>query len=308
MKKIFKKSLVALLTISMFAFALTGCGNDSKSSKSSDDAKTAENETVTKDKGTIKLVYVNWAEGIAMTNLAKVILEEKMGYDVEMTMADVAPIFTSLADNDQDVFMDAWLPITHKSYMDKYGDNLDDLGNNFEGAKIGLVVPDYMDINSISELNDIADDLDGEIIGIDSGAGIMQSAESAIDVYGLNLELLPGSGPAMTAALGSAIEDKEPIVVTGWAPHWKFAKWNLKFLDDPEGAFGDAENIHTITRKGFSDDMPTAAAFFTNFFMDSQQLGDLMGAISDSDEDPASVAKAWMEENEALVQSWIPAE
>lgn len=40
--------------------------------------------------------------------------------------------------------------------------------------------------------------------------------------------------------------------------------------------------------------------------MDSQQLGDLMGAIADSDGDPEVVAKAWMEDNEDLVNSWIP--
>eukprot|EP00831_Metopus_contortus_P059848 TRINITY_DN51815_c0_g1_i2.p2 TRINITY_DN51815_c0_g1~~TRINITY_DN51815_c0_g1_i2.p2 ORF type:complete len:134 (+),score=41.03 TRINITY_DN51815_c0_g1_i2:67-468(+) len=35
-------------------------------------------------KETVKLGYVNWAEGIAMTNLSAVILEDKMGYQVDM--------------------------------------------------------------------------------------------------------------------------------------------------------------------------------------------------------------------------------
>ncbi len=296
MKNLFKKTVAIVLAITICGFVLIGCG---KKSEGTSDAE---------KKGTIKLVYVNWAEGIAMTNLAKVILEEKMGYDVEVTMADVAPIFTSLANGDQDVFMDAWLPITHESYMSEYGDDLEDLGYNFEGARVGLVVPAYMDINSISELNDIADELDNEIIGIDSGAGIMKATETAIDTYGLNLNLISGSGPAMTASLGTAIDREKPIVVTGWTPHWKFARWDLKFLEDPQGIYGDAENIHTIARKGFKVDEKEAAEFFSNFYMNSDQLGDLMGAIADSDEDPDVVAKAWMEENEDLIQSWIPTE
>ena len=44
----------------------------------------------------ISLTYVNWAEGIAMTHLAKAIFEEQ-GYKVEMLNADVAPIFASLS-------------------------------------------------------------------------------------------------------------------------------------------------------------------------------------------------------------------
>ena len=221
-------------------------------------------------------------------------------------MADVAPIFTALSSGDQDAFMDAWLPVTHASYMEEYGNDVDDLGYNFEKAKIGLVVPAYVGIDSIDQLNDVKDDFGGEIIGIDSGAGIMGATETALETYDLDYELIPGSGPAMTAALGTAIEDEEAIVVTGWAPHWKFARWDLKFLEDPEGVYGAEENIHTITRKGLGDDMPEVAQFLENFYMDSQQLGSLMGEIADSDEDPDAVAKAWMEANEDLVNSWIP--
>jgi len=298
MKKFMKKGLTMVLVLTLLATILVGCGSDSSSS--GDDSS--------ESKGTVKLVYVNWSEGIAMTNLAKAILEEKMGYEVEMSMADVAPIFTSLSTGDQDVFMDAWLPVTHASYWDEYGDDIEDLGTNFEGAKIGLVVPAYMDIDTIEELKDMADELDGEIVGIDAGAGIMSTTETAIKTYGLDdFTLVTGSGPAMTASLDAAIKDKEPIVVTGWEPHWMFAKYDLKFLEDSKGVYGDSEDIHTLTRTGFSNDMPEVAEFFKNFFMTSQELGDLMGAIADSDEEADVVAKKWMEEHEELVDSWISA-
>ncbi|MDN5352170.1 MAG: glycine betaine/proline transport system substrate-binding protein [Clostridiales bacterium] len=299
MKTQSKKWFALILAIVLGVMMLSGCSSESGTAVDG----TASGEDASK--GTVKLVYVNWAEGVAMTNLAKVILEEKMGYDVEVTMADVAPIFTALSSGDQDAFMDAWLPVTHAKYMEEYGDDLDDLGYNFENAKIGLVVPAYVDIDSIEALNGAKDEFNGEIIGIDSGAGIMSATESAIDTYGLDYDLIPGSGPAMTAALGTAIEDNQAIIVTGWAPHWMFARWDLKFLDDPEGVYGADENIHTITRKGLSEDMPDVAAFLTNFYLDSQQLGSLMGEIADSDEDPEVVAKAWMESNEALVDSWL---
>ncbi|MDK2868059.1 MAG: glycine betaine/proline transport system substrate-binding protein [Clostridiales bacterium] len=317
MRKGNMKWVALILTLLLSLMMLAGCSetapetsgstSGSESEATSTDDQSAD-QTSDAEKGTVKLVYVNWSEGVAMTNLAKAILEDKMGYTVEITMADVAPIFTSLANGDQDAFMDAWLPTTHASYMDEYGDDLDDLGNNFEDAKIGLVVPSYVAINSIEELNDVADDFNHELIGIDSGAGIMKATDAAIEAYGLDYELIPGSGPAMTAALGAAIEDNEAIAVTGWAPHWKFARWDLKFLEDPQGVYGGSENIHTITRKGFSDDMPDVAAFLTNFYMDGQQLGDLMGAIADSDDDPVDVARVWMADHEELVNSWIPAE
>lgn len=226
MKNFFKKA-VALAIVSVLSVGiLTACAGDDQDGAGS--------------KGTVNLGYVNWSEGIAMTNLAAAILEDEMGYKVDMTLADVAPIFTSLSSGNTDAFLDAWLPTTHASYMERYGDDLDDLGFNYENARLGLVVPEYVDINSIEELNDKKGDFNGEIVGIDSGAGVMLNTESAIEQYELDFELIPGSGPTMTAALKKAIDAKEPIVVTGWSPHWKFSRWDLKILDDPKNVYGDA--------------------------------------------------------------------
>lgn len=291
LKLIISVLLVSVLSLGLFA----GCDQSTGTSNDADEPK-----------GTIKIGYVNWAEGIAITNLAKAVLEDKMGYEVEITMADVAPVFTSVASGKHDAFMDAWLPVTHESNMNEYGDKLVDLGYNFEGARIGLVVPEYVTINSIEELNDSKDKFNGEIIGIDSGAGIMNATESAIQEYELDLKLQTGSGPVMTAALKKAIDKGEWIAVTGWDPHWKFARWDLKFLEDPKGVYGAVENIHTVARKDLEQDMPDVAQFFRNFKMDSQNLGDLMGAIADSDEDPIVPATQWMNDNEDLVNNWIP--
>ncbi|APM38161.1 glycine betaine ABC transporter substrate-binding protein [Clostridium kluyveri] len=295
MNKELKKLVVLAFSIILVIGTLSGCGN------TIGDANDKES------KRTVKLVYVNWAEGIAMTNLVSAILQDKMGYKVDMKQGDVGMVFTSLSSGDMDVFLDGWLPLTHKDYMDKYKGKLDNLGVNFENAKIGLVVPSYMNINSIEELNGIKDELDGKIVGIDAGAGIMKVTNKAIKEYNLNYELLEGSGATMTAMLKKAEDKKGPIVVTGWKPHWKFATWDLKFLDDPKGVFGETENIYTITRTGFEKDMPEVAQFLKNFKMNDQQLGSLMGDIKDNaSKEPIDVAREWMKNNEELVNSWVP--
>lgn len=306
MKK--KRGIAYFLTGVLCLGLLMGCGQSTGGTGSG--SQSAGSSQAGGTKQTVKIGYVNWSEGIAMTNLVAAVLEDKMGCDVELTMTDAAPLFASLASGGTDVFLDSWLPVTHASYMDKYGADLDDLGYNFKDAKIGLVVPSYMQIDSIEDLNGIKDQLDGKIVGIDAGAGIMSTTDTAISEYGLDYELMPGSGPTMTAALKKAIDAKTPIVVTGWTPHWMFARWDLKFLDDPKGVYGAGEFIHTITRKGFSDDCPEVAQFLKNFFMTDQQLGDLMGAIADSTEgqDPIDVARTWMNANQELVNSWIPAQ
>lgn len=283
-----KRILALGLSVLLLAGAMAGCGQTGKGSK------------------TVKLGYVNWAEGIAMTNLAAAVMEDEMGYKVELTMADVAPVFTSVASGNTDAFMDAWLPITHEDYMNKYGDKLDDLGINYDNARLGLAVPSYVPVNSIEELNANKNLFKGEIIGIDSGAGLMRVTEQAISEYGLDYKLLPGSGPTMTAALQKAINANEPIVVTAWKPHWKFSRWDLKMLEDPKEIFGAAEDIHTVARKGLAEDMPDVAEFLTNFRMDEQELGSLMDAIENDGGEPLDVARKWAKDNAELVQSWLP--
>lgn len=291
------RKITTIIFAAMFTvFSLAGCGNTI--------GKDSGKDTGTKKQ--VKLGYVNWSEGVAMTNLAAVILEDKMGYDVEMTMADAGIIFTSISEGDTDAFLDGWLPVTHKEYMETYKDKVVDLGYNFENARIGLVVPAYVEIDSIEEFNSVSDKFKGKIIGIDAGAGIMNATETAIKEYGLDAELIEGSGPAMTTMLKQAIDKNEYIAVTGWKPHWKFARWDLKFLEDPKKVYGEVENIHTIARLGLEEDMPDVATFLKNFKMDDKQLGGLMGMIADSDKDPLEVAREWMNQNEELVNNWIP--
>lgn len=253
---------------------------------------------------TVRIGYVSWAEGIAMTHLAKVILEDRMGYDVELTMADPAPIFTSLAEGNLDFFLDAWLPLTHSSHMEKYGDRLNDLGYNYQGARIGLVVPQYVEVNTIPELRENAGLFNGAITGIDSGAGIMEATRKAIDQYNLDMRLITSSGAAMTASLSDAVQADEPIVVTGWKPHWKFARWDLKFLEDPEKVYGEEENIHAIARPRIASDLPEVVSFFKNFQFNDQQIGTLMDAMNKSASEETA-ARNWIEDHEDLVAGWI---
>lgn len=301
-----KKSITAALLAGILCLSsLAGCSQNASGSSAAATSAAAGSDSG-KTKPTIQIGYVNWSEDIAMTNLMEAILEDKMGYQVKQVQTDVAPLFASLANGSTDVFLDCWLPVTHKDYMAKYGSDLKDYGVSFDNAKIGLVVPSYVKINSIEDLNSMKSDFDGTIVGIDSGAGIMTTTDKAIKEYGLDYKLMPGSGPTMTAALKKAVDQKKPIVVTGWQPHWMFAKWDLKFLEDPKGVYGSAESIHKLGRKGLDTDAPEVAEFLTKFKMTSDQLGDLMGTVEDAD-DPLAAARSWMNDNADAVKAWLPA-
>lgn len=288
------KRVLSLLGVFILSAALFTACNQSQEEKS---AKTAD------------LVYVNWAEGIAYTNLAKVVLEDKMNYEVEITSAGVGPAYTAVANGDSDAFMETWLPTLHADYVEQYKEDIIDLGTVYDGTKSGLVVPEYVDINKISELNDVVEKFDGKITGIDAGAGIMKTTSKVIEDYGLNYELVQSSGPAMTSALQKAYDNKEPIVVTGWKPHWMFGRFDLKFLEQDEELKKWKEgNIHIMGRKNLMEDKPELAAFLSNMKLTDAELSDLMVKMQDTDRNKEEVAKEWLANNEEVVQDWIPAE
>ncbi|SEW41273.1 glycine betaine ABC transporter substrate-binding protein [Chitinophaga arvensicola] len=251
----------------------------------------------------ITIGYVNWAEGVAMTQLAKNILEQK-GYTVTLKNADVAPIFAAVAGGDADVFLDTWMPVTHQNYMETFGQKVTVLNTNYEGARIGLVVPDYVAVKSIEELNAAKKKFDGHIVGIDAGAGIMNKAEQAVKDYGLDYQLQSSSEAAMMATLKKSIDEKQPVVITGWAPHWMFARYQLRFLEDPKKVFGETEKIQTIANNEFSVSDTVAVNFFRKFQLNSEQLGSLMGALADADGKEDAAVKDWIGKNQELVKQW----
>ncbi len=153
-------------------------------------------------------------------------------------------------------------------------------------------------------MNAVADQFDGKIIGIEPGAGIMLATEDAIVEYDLDYELIASSSAGMAAELRSAYNKEEWVVVTGWAPHWKFDRFDLKFLDDPKGVYGEAEDIVTVARLGLAEDQPEAYGIIKRFEWTGSDIAEVMTAIEDGvPEDEA--ARAWITANPDKVSYWI---
>lgn len=147
----------------------------------------------------------------------------------------------------------------------------------------------------------------GVITGIEPGAGIMALTEKAIEEYDLDYTLLSSSSAGMATELTKAIPEEKWIVVTGWTPHWKFARFDLKYLDDPKGIFGGEEYIATLARKGLKEDKPGVYAILKRFNWTAADMETVMleveqGATIDT------AAANWITANKATVDGWIGAD
>lgn len=249
----------------------------------------------------VKIAYVQWDSEVASTNVIAEVLKSK-GYDVELTPLDNAVMWQTVANGNADFTTSAWLPKTHGQYFNKYKNSLDDLGPHVENVKIGLVVPKYMNVNSIEELSNQADK---QITGIEPGAGIMKSAKQSLKDYP-NLsswKLLSASTGAMTTTLGKAIKNKDQVVITGWSPHWMFAKYDLKYLKDPKKSFGSEEHINTIARKNLKKDMPKVYKIIDKFKWTKEDMESIMLDM-DKGMEPAKAAQKWIKNHKKEVSEW----
>ncbi|MBT2569824.1 glycine betaine ABC transporter substrate-binding protein [Planococcus sp. ISL-110] len=279
---------------------LTACGNTDGESDS--DQTATQVEEGTKE---LTISQINWAENIAVTNMWKVILEEK-GYDVKLNVLNMGVTMQALESGDIDASLEVWLPVQDANYLEEYQDTVNfSEATWYDNAKVGLIVPSYVEeVNSVEDLNEHKDIFGSKIVGFDPGAGTMEVTEQLIKDYDLDFKLLQSSEAAMLAEISEAIKNEEPIVAPLWSPHWVFSKYDLKFLEDPQNTFGGIEKIHHATRQGFEEDHPEVSEWLKNWKMEDEQIGELIEYV-ESAEDPLAGATKWVEENEELIGEWV---
>lgn len=99
----------------------------------------------------IELVTMPWEAEQASAAVMEQVLSD-YGYDVTVTEVDPAILFESIAGDSADASVAPALPVTQGHLYDKHEDEVVDLGSNLEGLQNGFVVPEYMDIDSIEDL------------------------------------------------------------------------------------------------------------------------------------------------------------
>ncbi|MBT2422110.1 ABC transporter permease/substrate binding protein [Streptomyces sp. ISL-22] len=277
----------------------------------SGDAEATANGRQGRDAGkTVDLGYFPWDEAIAATYLWQNVLEDR-GYRPKVRQLDPGPLYSSLAGGQMDVQLDAWLPTTHQAYWDKYGSRLEDLGSWYGPTSLELTVPSYVKgVDSLADLKGQSAKFGGKIIGIEASAGMMGTLNSRVlKAYGLQGEykVVSSSTSSMLAELDRAIKKKEPVVVTLWSPHWAYGKYDLKKLKDPEGAWGKGEQIHTVARKGFSDEFPELAGWLKDFKLTEKQLASLEVAIQKGGAgNEKESARTWLDAHPGIEDKMAP--
>ena len=251
---------------------------------------------------TINMGTMSWEDLTPITDITKKVLEDA-GYKVNVTeFSEWGIAYAALSKGDIQLLA-SQINYVAQDYWDKNKNKLEKISAVSHGLFQGVAVPKYVTIDSLDQLNGVADKFDGKIIGIEPGAGLMRDTANAKKAYDLKLQLVEGSTAAMTAALKSAIDRKEWIAVTLWEPSWMTQKYDVKFLKDPKGVFPPPQSYYWIGHKGFSEQFPHAREVIASVYVPLADITEINGEVKDGKTMEQAV-KDWTAAHADLIKRW----
>jgi len=257
---------------------------------------------------------VGWTDITATTAATSVVLAG-LGYETEVEVLSVPVTYTSLKNNDIDLFLGNWMPTMEadiRPYLDD--GSVEQVGVNLEGAKYTLAVPTYLADKGLKDFADIAsfkDELDGEIYGIEPGNDgnrlILDMIEN--DTFGLSgFELVESSEQGMLSQVSRATANEDAIVFLGWEPHPMNANFDLTYLSGGDDIFGPdygGATVYTNARAGYTEECPNVGALLDNLVFTLAMENEIMGAILNDGEEPEDAATAWLKANPDTLDAWL---
>lgn len=340
-------ALALLYVLALALLLLAGCGSAepaapaATSAPAAGDATSAPAAAVTSapaapagDKITIKLAENSWTGSSVNVNVAKILLEEKLGYKVEIVTIDENAQWAALSNGDLSASLEVW-PSGHVADVKTYIDDqkvIEDLGPLGVIGKISWYVPTYV-VEQHPELGS------WEAYKDPAKAALFKTAETGdkgqfltgdpawvqydgdiIKNLGLDLQVVQaGSEQAVLAAVESAYSRKEPILFYFWTPHSVHAKYQLtpvKLPEYSESCYANAtsggvacdypeDKLFKIAWSGLKDKAPDAYALLKNMsYSNDDQIG-MIAAVDTDKKSAADAARAWIDAHESIWQAWL---
>lgn len=261
----------------------------------------------------VTLIEQPWVDLQAENEISRQLLE-KLGYTVKIDSVSVELGAQALSTGDADAYLGNWWPSQEPTYGDLVDSGQVEVVNDalLTGTQYAPAVPgdvsDDLGVTSLADLDEHAAAFDHKIYGIEPGSPGNETIQKAIDAdaYGLGDWTLVESGtPAMLAQVEKAQSRGDAIVFLAWSPHWMTVQFETMFLDDPEGVWGGAGAIRTVTRAGYAEEAPDISTFLANLTFTPEEAGQFYFDHDKSGMELSEIASEWIDANPDKVKSFL---
>jgi glycine betaine/proline transport system substrate-binding protein len=322
--------MVAVGVVSSAALLIAACSSDGGASPAPTDT---ENPGSSESK-IIKLAQNPWDSSRLNVAVAKIILTEKMGYEVSVTEGQQDDQWESLVKGDLQVNLEVW-PLVHADKVAEYvtSAKVENGGELGPVGKIGWYIPTYVltqhpelqsweglkDPKNIALFSSPTTGAKGRFLSGDTSWGTHDA--EIIKNLGLDLEVVyAGSEQAELDEIDSLYNKRAPILFYLWVPHYAFAKYDLTAMMLPahsdacysKAASGGidcdypAERLLKVFAPSFKDKSPIAHEFFKRFQYTTKDQINMIGKVNNEHMSIEAAARAWIDANPTVWQAWIP--
>ncbi|HEY40258.1 MAG TPA: ABC transporter substrate-binding protein [Dehalococcoidia bacterium] len=296
------------------------------------------------EKETIKLSELNWGSAQFQSAVAKIIIEEGYGYDVELVPGETIPLFQGLRDGDIDVFLEGWMENQQEAYDAAIaaGDIVNLSFINDDNWQSGFVIPTYViegdtargidpmlpDLETVDDLKDpecvatFADPEDpskGLIVNGPVGWECEIVLNEQVVTYGLadyyNV-MNAGSSTALFASLKGAYDAGEPWIGYLWGPTWIAGALDLTLVEEPpydedvwnedHGCGWPSVHLFIAAHKDFEDKAADVADMFREWEMSTATLDEVLAYMQDTEGEPIDAAIWFLKNRESIWTEFVP--
>jgi glycine betaine/proline transport system substrate-binding protein len=284
----------------------------------------------------IKLAVNPWDGSAVNANIAKIVLESKLGTPTELVALDENASWVGLDAGDLDANLEIW-PSGHAADRTTYIDekkSVVDIGTLGPKAKIGWYVPTFV-VDQHPELATWEGFKDPEL------AKLFATAESGSDgqflmgdpsyvtydeqiIANLDLPLkyvVAGSEAALMTAIAQSESEEKPLLLQFWQPHWMPPNTKLTEVKLPEitdaceasrvaGDGGYAcdypvDVLYKAANAGLEAKNKAAFDFLSKFTITIDQQNEVAQKIAADGMAPEAAAQEWVDANPDVVAGWL---
>jgi glycine betaine/proline transport system substrate-binding protein len=332
-----KRTRLALLLATALALVLlvAACGED-KDDDSSDGGGGGGGQTAKADCGKVVLNEQAWAGSTANTYIAKAVLEDELGCEVEITKITEIPVFQAMADGKVDAVLEDWQHVDeYKKYIDQAGTVVMGGPLGVEGH-IGWFIPKYLmdehpefktweGLKGNEELFKTPESGDqGMFLGGDPS--YVQKDKELIEALDLNLKhVTAGAEPAQVARWSQLYKQQKPVLFYWYTPQFYNQEYDLAEVklpprkpgtdcQDDAKAGGDPEQykceyditvINKLFSKEFADSGSPAYDVLKKMKLTNEDQEAVAKAIAGDKVDPEKAGQDWVADNRDKVDAWL---
>jgi glycine betaine/proline transport system substrate-binding protein len=320
------RKLWAVVAALMLALALAACGE----SKDDDDDGGGQQASGGKDCGKVVLNEQAWAGSTANTYIAKAVLEDELGCEVEVTKITEIPVFQAMADGKVDAVLEDW------QHTDEYAKYIDKAGTVVQGGPLGVeghigwfipkfVMDEHPEFKTWEGLKGNEDVFNNEFLGGDPS--YVQKDKELIKALGLNLKhVTAGAEPAQVARWSQAYKQQKPVLFYWYTPQYLNQEYDLaevklpprtdanKDCKDDAKEGGDPNQykceydvtiINKLFSKKFADSGSPAYDVLRKMKLTNEDQELVAKAIAGDKQDPEEAGADWVADNQDKVQQWL---